>query len=215
MDKEQLQQLASQLACPTGTAVSEKMNVANAFISARSIEALAARPDERVIEIGPGNGILSLPIIEALGAGGHYIGLELSDDMARQAAANLSQKEGCSVDIHCGDSVTAPIDKNSVDGVIAVNVLYFFEDISEILGKISSWLKPGGRAIFGVRSSQSLKGMPFTRFGFHIRTLEEITAELKANGFGKVSSEYFDEGVSQLEDIEIAVDSVIIRAEVA
>jgi len=217
MDDKQLQQLASQLARPTGaagTAVGEKMNDVNAFITERSIEELEASRGERIVEIGPGNGILSVPIIESLGKGGHYIGLELSDDMARQAAENLKRHELCRVDIHCGDSVTAPVDENSIDGLIAVNVLYFFEDISAILARVSAWLKPGGRAIFGVRSSQSLKGMPFTRYGFHIRTLDEITDQLKANGFSNVESKYFDEGTSKLGDFEIPVDSLIIRADV-
>lgn len=69
----------------------------------------------------------------------------------------------------------------------------------------------GGHYIGMERSAQSLKGMPFTRFGFHIRSLEEITEKLKASGFRKVDSKYFDEGTSKLGDLKIPVDSLIIR----
>ena len=59
----------------------------------RSIEMLAPKSCERIVEIGPGNGILSIPIVESLGKGGHYIGIEWSTDMARETLDLLGQKK--------------------------------------------------------------------------------------------------------------------------
>ena len=190
----------------------EKMNDTNAFITERSIEMLSPEAGERIAEIGPGNGILSIPIIESIGSGGHYIGMELSSEMARQAMKELRQINATQVDVHVGDCTSAPIEESSIDGLIAVNLLYFVDDVGALFKRISHWLKPGARAVFGLRSAQSLKGMPFTRYGFRIRSLEEITEELKASGFVRVETKYFDEGTSKLGDLEIPVDSLIVKA---
>lgn len=215
MDDIELEKIAAQLACPNGEAgasMGEKMNDTNAFITERSIEMLAPKSDEWIAEIGPGNGVLSIPVIESIGKSGHYIGLEQSEDMARQASKRLGQGHSTQITIHAGDCMNAPIEDGTIDGLMAVNVLYFIEDIPALFTTISRWLKPGARVVFGVRSPQSLEGMPFTRFGFRIRSLEEITEGLQANGFGGVESAYFDEGTAKLGDLEIPVDSLIIKA---
>lgn len=214
-EEKQLEEIASLLACPSGdsgTAMGEKMNDTNAFITERSIERLAPQAGECIVEIGPGNGALSIPVVKALGDNGHYMGLELSDDMARQAQETLTRCDASRVSIHTGDCRAAPIDARSVDGLIAVNVLYFIDDISVFFTTVSRWLKPGGRAVFSVRSDRSLKGMPFTRYGFHIRSIEETTEQLTLSGFVGVDVKYFDEGTNWLGEIEIPVDSLIIRA---
>ena len=40
---------------------------------------------------------------------------------------------------------------------MAVNVLYFIDDLSPLFRKIAALLKPGGRAVFDLRSADSLK----------------------------------------------------------
>ena len=186
MDNHKLQTLATQLACPhgeDGTAIAEKMNETNAFITERSAEALAPTAGERIVEIGPGNGRLSRPLIRALEKNGEYIALEPSVEMVEQAWNNLSGLGAAPVTIFTDDSFSAPVIEHSVDGVMAVNVLYFIDDLDALFRKIATWLKPGGRAVFGVRSDQCLKAIPYTRYGFHIRSLEDIKDSLLVSGF--------------------------------
>lgn len=213
MDDAQLQEIARQLSCPSGeggAAVGESMNDVNAFITARTIEALAPKAGERIAEIGPGNGALSRPVVAALGRDGHYVGIELSADMARAAETCLKGEGQARVTMHLGDCLTAPIGKGSLDGLMAVNVLYFVEDLSGLFQGVSGWLGPGGRAVFGVRTPRSLDAMPFTRFGFRIRPREEIEESLRAAGFSRIESSYFDEGVGKLGDMEIPLDSLVV-----
>lgn len=213
MKESELKEVAAQLACPRGDggiAIGEKMNETNAAIIGRSIEALAPRAGERIAEIGPGNGILSLPIIEAIGSTGHYIGLERSADMAAQALEFLKQNQSAQIDMHVGDCMSAAIAENSVDGLIAVNVLYFIDDLDSFFGKLFRWLKPGARVVFGVRSQSTLEALPFARFGFHIRSLEEIIERLTVNGFAQIQSELFVEKASKPD--AIAMDFLVIKA---
>lgn len=214
MNESELRAVAAQLACPSGehgVVVGEKMNEVNVGIIARSIEALAATAGECIAEIGPGNGVLSLPIIESIGSSGHYIGLEHSADMAAQTLEILKQDQSTKIDMHVGDCMSAAIAENSLDGLIAVNVLYFIDDIDALFAKILSWLKPGARVVFGVRAQRTLEALPFTRYGFHIRAQEEIIAKLTANGFAQVAANYFAETSGNFGE-EAAMDFLIIKA---
>ncbi len=215
MDVQQLKEIASQLACPSGegaVSIVENMNNTNAFMTERSIEMLAPKSGERIVEIGPGNGILSIPIVESLGKGGHYIGIEWSTDMARETLDLLGQKKIARVTVYTEDCMSAPIEDGTIDGLMAINVLYFIKDLRAFSAKISGWLKPGARLVIGVRSAQFLKSLPFTRFEFQIRSLEEITEGLQANGFGDVNSVCFDEGTITVDDQVLPIDSQIIKA---
>ncbi|MFT5181867.1 MAG: arsenite methyltransferase [Alphaproteobacteria bacterium] len=215
MDEATLRGIATQLSKPSGEgaeAIATAMNEVNSAITARAIETLAPRAGETIAEIGPGNGALSLPIVEALGKDGRYRGIDLSEDMARTAAATLSAAGAARVDIHNGDCQSAPIEATSLDGLMAVNLLYFIDDLPGLLGQIASWLRPDGRVVFGIRSPASLNAMPFTQYGFRVRETAEIEAALRGAGFANIASSYHDEGATMLGELEIPVDSIIIEA---
>jgi len=215
MDETELRAVAAQLSKPSGKAgeaIAKSMNVVNTALTAWSIETLAPRAGETIAEIGAGNGALSVPIVETLGDGGRYLGIELSEDMARAAAATLGAAGTARVDIHNGDCRSAPVETASLDGLIAISLLYFIDDLPDLFGQIADWLKPDGRAVFGIRSPDSLNAIPFTQYGFRVRTLDEIETALRQSGFTNISSAYHDEGTTMFGEMEIPVDSIIIEA---
>lgn len=213
MDESELEAIASQLSCPQGEdglEMGNKMNVLNAFITSRTIEALAPQKSEIVAELGPGNGALSEPVVNILGQNGKYFGIEPSEVMANEARNRLADN-GCAVDIICSDHMGADIPESSLDGIMAVNVLYFIKNLDEFFTQIKSWMKPGSRAVFGIRSDQSLKKLPFTQYEFIVRNQEEIKDSMIMNGFSDVESNYFDEGTVMLGEMALPVDSIIIK----
>ncbi len=215
MDEATLRGIAAQLARPSGEdaeTVAAAMNEVNNAITARAIGTLAPRAGEAIAEIGPGNGALSVPIVEALGDNGRYLGIELSDDMARAAAATLRATGTARVDIYNGDCLSAPVDAASLDGLMAVNLLYFIDDLSGLFGQIANWLKPDGRAVFRVSSPDTLNAMPFTQYGFRIRPLEEIETALREPGLTNIAAAYHDEGTTRFAEQEFPVDSIVIEA---
>jgi len=214
MDDSTLKEIASQLSCPegkNGIATGEKMNSLNDFITQKTIEHLAPKQAEIIIEIGPGNGMLSLPILEAIGAQGHYLGIDQSADMIRLAKANLQNETCHDVDVVCCDFSEAKVEEGSVDGLLAVNVLYFIDDLPAFLTHIKRWLKPHARAVFGVRSPETLSAIPFTQYGFSIRSIESIEKAMSEAGFSALESTQYDEGMSYFEGTELPIDSVIIK----
>ena len=128
MDDEELKMIASQLSCPSGeTAVDlgKRMSNTNAFMIDRCIEMLAVKPSERIAEIGLGNGVQSIPLIESLGEHGNYIGIELSTEMAQEASKQLRHVKLAQVAIHNCDYRGAPIEAGTLDGLLAINLLAF------------------------------------------------------------------------------------------
>jgi len=131
--------------------------------------------------------------------------------MARLAKANLQNKTCLDVNVVCCDFSEAKIEEGSIDGLFAVNVLYFIHNLPAFFAHIKKWLKPNGRAVFGVRSSETLSAIPFTQYGFNIRTVESMEKMMTEAGFSAVESTQYDEGTSSFEDIELSIDSVIIK----
>lgn len=213
MDESELKAIANQLSCPKGEGgieMGNKMNDINRFITSRTIEMLSPQPDEVIAEIGPGNGALSETLVNMLGVKGKYYGVELSEVMANEVRQRLSGS-ACTVDIICGDCTNANIPENSLDGIMAVNLLYFIENIDELFSLITQWMKSGARSVFGIRSEQSLNSLPFTQYGFNVRSADEIKECMRNNGFSDVESTYYDEGTVMLGDLPLPVDSIIIR----
>ena len=211
--QEEMEAIAHQLACPQGEQGLElgaKMNVLNAFITERSINALAPRQAEHILEIGFGNGKLSVPLIEAVGANGHFIGVETSSVLAQQALTSFSRAGLSQVTVLSDDCHLIHLENNSLDAALAVNVLYFIDDLDALFRKIHGWLKPGGRMVMGVRSAEALQAMPFTQYGFRIRELDEIKNAMRDVGFINVESDYFDEGVIEFNELQLPMDSLVI-----
>lgn len=218
MDKTQLRAVAAQLAHPSGekgNEIADKMNDVNTLISERAIEALAAQAGEFIIELGPGNGALSSGLVQTLGPDGRYLGIEVSRDMAPVAEKTLRDASEARIDVHAGDCHDTSVEEASIDGLFAVNVLYFVDDLDALLGRIRPWFRPGGRCVFGIRPAITLKSLRFHEFGYHIRPPEEIENAMRAHGFREIASTHCDDGEGRLGKITFPNGSIIIKANAA
>jgi 2-polyprenyl-3-methyl-5-hydroxy-6-metoxy-1,4-benzoquinol methylase len=206
-------EMASQLARPSGEGGLKMviaMNTTNAFITARALEVLDAAPGERLLEVGPGNGGLSAATVASLGETGGYLGFEYNEDIAAVARESLA---GCdvAVEVRSGDFMRHD-PKQEFDALLAVNVVYFFDDLDAFARRCHEWLRRDGRAVIGLRSMPAMAGLPFVGHGFNIRPLDELLRALHAAKFGSVQARFFDEGTTSLGDLTIAVDSIIVSA---
>ena len=192
LSEQELQAFAKQLSHPEGEqgkAIGEKMNEGNALMLAKSIAMLSPQVGETVVEIGPGTGVLSKPIVESIGASGRYIGVEQSKDMAAIARQNLSPINS-NVEIFNGNCLEAIIAENSIDAIIASNVLYFIDDLEQFFARGLTWLKANGRVVFAVRSQKVMQGLPFTQYGFTIRSVDSIMESLSGAGFIGINAQF-------------------------
>ncbi|MFG1203401.1 class I SAM-dependent methyltransferase [Xanthobacter aminoxidans] len=156
--------LGHQLAHPEGgggVLVGRAMSLANRAPYRLAIGALRPAQRDRVLEIGfgPGAGITALA--ECV-PGGHVAGIEGSPAMLRLAASrNRGAVAGGQVELREGDFRALPWAGASFDGVLAVNVAYFFDAGGAAASEIRRVLKPGGRAVLYVTDRSTMARWPF------------------------------------------------------
>ncbi len=110
---------------------------------ARKLSGLEARTD-RILDVGCGFGATALVLAQAF-SDSEIIGIDLSDPLLRVAkqaaeAANM----GSRVRFEKADVQQMPIDDNSCDVVINVNMVHLVEDPIRMLNEIERVLAPEG-----------------------------------------------------------------------
>lgn len=114
----------------------------------QGLEKLAARPGEKVLEIGFGTGHCVAALARAVGPSGRVYGIDLSDRMAELARESLEdQKLAGSVELFVGDALKLPLSDGVLDGVFSSFTLELFDntEIPLVLAECRRVLKPGGR----------------------------------------------------------------------
>ncbi len=176
-----LQQLAAQLRKPegeTGKQVGEVMNKGNRLINEWAIQALSLQDKDVVLEIGMGNGAFVKDILTE-----HpqitYYGIDYSSTMVDEALLlnNKFIEEG-RASFSRGDAKDLPFKADLFTSIFTVNTIYFWEGAQAELEEIKRVLQPGGRAVFAIRTKNTMAQMPFTEYGFMKYDLHELTTLL-------------------------------------
>ena len=109
---------------------------------------LAARPGERILEIGFGTGHSLTALAEAVGPSGRVFGIDLSPKMRDLAQKNLNDRHLADrAELFCGDATKLPLPDGSLDGVFSSFTLELFDnpEMPVVLAECQRVLKPGGR----------------------------------------------------------------------
>jgi len=116
----------------------------------RAITAAGADPDhwterrDTLLKYKSGGAILDLGcssggFLKSLkGDGWTKYGIEMSEDVARQAEANTGAK------VFVGDILDAPFAPESFDAITCFHLFEHVYDPREVLSRVAKWLKPGG-----------------------------------------------------------------------
>ena len=127
-------------------AEAERLDSMLAPFGRRLLAAAALQPGERVLDVGCGNGAVSLEAARAVGSGGRVTGLDLSAPMLG-LARRRAEDQGVDVDFVQGDAQTTSFDR-PFDVVVSRFGVMFFDDPEAAFANLATAVRPGGRMLF-------------------------------------------------------------------
>ncbi|ARU59073.1 MAG: class I SAM-dependent methyltransferase [Pseudomonadales bacterium] len=208
------QEIANQLRCPNGAEakeVAQQMNKANQSTNHLCIDLLQLSDQDKVLEIGPGNGAFAARIVNAA-QDIHYTGVDWSADMVSEAKLKneqlLTQNQA---QFYQGNSNNLPFKAQQFDKVFCVHTLYFWERPLEHLNELKRVIKPTGRFCIGFGDRTFMQELSFTPYGFSLYGAEDVTELLRSAGFNPIDiQQHVETGVSNTgENVEKVMNIVV------
>ncbi|MFM0341323.1 class I SAM-dependent methyltransferase [Paraburkholderia fungorum] len=181
--------LLPQLGCPSGTigvAVGDMLEQSNVAIVEASYDLLDLHANERVVEIGLGNGWHIAAVLDQA-AGLHYTGIDLSPTMIAEArsrnAAFICEGQ---VRLETADVAALPFANGSFDKAIAINATYFWPDLIAGLRQAHRVLRADGVLVIAAITPEAAIDMPFVTYGFAVHDAAALEAACSAAGFHQI-----------------------------
>lgn len=143
----------------------------------RMLQALDAKPDERVLEIGTGTGYVTA-CLSALGV--RVVSVEIDPELAAQARTAIESLDLRRVDLRVGDALADPVGGSPFDAIAVTGSL----PDTEALAGLQAQLTLNGRLFAIIGEAPVMEAVLVTRIaanGFSRKTLFETFAPALAN----------------------------------
>lgn len=112
-------------------------------------ELLGDRRPESILDIGCGDGSLSLPLLRE---GAHLVLLDLTESMLEAARARVPEAFRDQVSFRHGDVMAQDLPEHAFDLVLCLGVLAHVESPEAVIDRVCGLVRPGGLAILTVSS---------------------------------------------------------------
>lgn len=178
-----------QLGCPSGeigVAVGNMLERSNLAVIDASFDLLDLRSNERILEIGLGNGGHIASVLDQA-PGLRFTGIDISPTMIAEARRhNASFVRDGHVWLEIADVMSLPFAPGSFDKAIAINTTYFWPDLVGGLKEIHRVLRAGGMLVIAAITPEAAKEMAFAKYGFTIDDAAALEAACIAAGFERI-----------------------------
>jgi ubiquinone/menaquinone biosynthesis C-methylase UbiE len=171
-----------------------KMESHHLDITSKTIRRMDLRPGERVLDLGCGSGWATRLLARLVGEGpdgfGQVIGLDVSDEMIREARA--ASKDFDNVLYVWGSAQQIPWEENFFDKVLSVESFYYYPDQDRALMELFRVMAPRGRLFILINlykdNPYSLQWVDKLKVPVHVRSEAEYVELLKKHAFENVEA---------------------------
>jgi arsenite methyltransferase len=108
---------------------------------------LAAKPGERILDLGSGPGLLSTELAAEVGPDGAIVGLDPSESMLALARSRERAPGAGSLEFVTGDAFKLPFEDASFDAVVTTQVYEYVSDVPKALREARRVLRQGARLL--------------------------------------------------------------------
>jgi arsenite methyltransferase len=169
-----------------------KMENHHLNITEKTLRRMNLRAGERVLDLGCGSGwatrLLARIVADGPQGTGQVIGLDIADEMVRQARATSKDFEN--VMFVQGSAAQIPWEENYFDKVLSVESFYYYPDQDRALAELFRVMAPHGRMYILINlykdNEYSLQWVPKLKVPVHVRSAAEYVDLLKAHAFENV-----------------------------
>jgi arsenite methyltransferase len=169
-----------------------KMERHHLDITGKAIRRMDLRPGQRILDLGCGSGwatrLLARAIYDATRGSGQVVGIDISDEMIRQARDE--SKDLGNVSFVVGSAANLPWEAGFFDKVLSVESFYYYPDQDLSLDELFRVMAPQGRLFILINlykdNPYSLQWVPKLKVPVHIRSAQEYTELLEKHGFENV-----------------------------
>src|SRR5215475_2828497 len=171
-----------------------KMENHHLDITEKTLRLMKLRPGERVLDLGCGSGWATRLLARLVGDGpegfGQVVGLDISDEMVRQAREQ--SRDFDNILYVWGSAQQVPWEENFFDKVLSVESFYYYPDQDRALNELFRLLSPHGRMFILINlykdNPYSLQWIHKLNVPVHVRSAAEYVEMLKKHGFERVES---------------------------
>lgn len=202
-------------------------------IGAATIERLAPKPGERVLDVGSGCGETSLSIAERIGPDGAVTGVDISRPMLELARSRATQT-GAAVTFIEANAQSHTFEADSFDAVFSRFGVMFFDDFRAAFANLLRATRPGGRMALGAWRTRkdnpwAMTAVPIARpyvelpprpapgdpGQFAFEDEDFVRGFLEGSGWSNVDFERFDADLRVGDTVDDAADFLIEMGPVA
>ncbi len=132
----------------TWTTFQERLDALFAPLTAIALDAAAAAPGERAIDVGCGCGATVLELARRVGASGHVLGLDVSGPMAARARERIAAAGLTNAEVQLSDAATCALPQDDTDLLFSRFGVMFFADPTAAFANLRRSMRSGGRLLF-------------------------------------------------------------------
>jgi arsenite methyltransferase len=166
-----------------------KMENHHLDITEKTLRRMDLRPGDRVLDLGCGSGWATRLLARLTADGpkgfGQVVGLDISDEMVRQARA--ASKDFDNIMFVQGSAAQIPWEENFFDKVLSVESFYYYPDQDRALAELFRVMAPHGRLFILINlykdNEFSLQWVPKLKVPVHVRSAGEYVELLKQHAF--------------------------------